>query len=146
MEAAIGGMAEVQLGQMAAEKASDAQVKEFGQRMVTDHTKANDDLKSVASKEGISLPTSLDAKHQATVDQLSKLSGSEFDRAYVREMVRDHDTDVKEFQRQAQSGTDTGIRDFAARTLPTLQDHQKSIHDINRKLYGKGTASRSSGR
>src|SRR5262249_32671391 len=93
--AAIGGMAEVQLGQMAAEKASDADVKAFGQRMVGDHTKVNDDLKTIASKQGIDLPTSLDSKHKAMVDRLSKLSGSEFDRAYVREMVKDHDADVK---------------------------------------------------
>jgi putative membrane protein len=139
--AAIGGMAEVQLGQMAAEKASDADVKAFGQRMVSDHTKVNDDLKNVAAKQSIDLPTSLDSKHKATVDRLSKLSGSEFDRAYVREMVKDHDGDVKEFQKEAQNGTDTAIRSFASSNLPTLEDHQKSIHELDRKLSGKASSS-----
>jgi len=142
-EAALGNMTEVKLGQMAADKATKPEVKEFGQRMVTDHTKANDDLKSVASAQKIDLPTSLDAKHQAVVDRLSKLSGAEFDRAYVKDMVRDHDADVKAFQHQSQYGQDSALRDYAARTLPTLQDHQKQIHDIDRRLYMKPSPSAS---
>jgi putative membrane protein len=139
-EAAIGGMAEVKLGQLAAEKATDPEVKQFGERMVQDHSKAGDELKSVAGAQKIDLPTSLDAKHQAMLDRLSKLSGADFDRAYVREMVRDHDADVKSFQKQAQNGQDSSLRDFAAKTLPTLQDHQKQIHDIDRKISGKSTS------
>jgi putative membrane protein len=139
-EAAIGGMAEVKLGQLAAEKATDPDVKQFGERMVQDHSKAGDELKSVAAAQKIDLPASLDARHQATVDRLSKLSGADFDRAYVKEMVKDHDTDVKSFQRQAQNGQDSSLRDFAAKTLPTLQDHQKQIHDIDRKISGKSTS------
>jgi putative membrane protein len=140
MEAAEGGMAEVKLGQLAAEKATDPEVKQFGERMVKDHSKANDQLKSIAAAQKIDLPTSLDARHQATVDRLSKLSGAEFDHAYVKEMVRDHDTDVKSFQREAQYGQESSLRDFAAKTLPTLQDHQKQIHDIDRKMSGKPTS------
>jgi len=141
MEAATGGMAEVQLGQLASEKASNADVKAFGQRMVTDHTKANEELKAVASKQSIDLPTSLDSKHQATMDKLSKLSGDAFDKAYMKEMVKDHDMDVKEFQKEAQNGQDSAIRDFASKTLPTLQEHQKMAHDLDRKTMssGKGT-------
>lgn len=141
-EAAIGGMAEVELGRMATEKAQNPAVKSFGERMVKDHTKANDDLKSVAAKENISLPTSLDASHEATKDRLSKLSGAEFDRAYMKDMVKDHDADVKEFQHQAQTGTNTGIRDFAARTLPTLEEHQKLAHDTERQITGRTTTSK----
>jgi putative membrane protein len=144
MDAAVGGMAEVELGKLAAEKASNPDVKQFGQRMVDDHGKANDELKTVASKETIDLPASLDAKHQATVDKLSKLSAADFDKAYVKEMVKDHDTDVKEFQKEAQNGQNTSVRDFASQTLPTLQEHQKMIHDIDRnKMSTKGTSDRS---
>ena len=142
MEAAIGGMAEVKLGQLAEEKASNPDVKAFGQRMVTDHTKANNDLKEVAAKQKIDLPTSLDSKHEATVDKLSKLSGDAFDKAYMKEMVKDHDMDVKEFQKEAQNGQDSAIRDFASKTLPTLQEHQKMAHDLDHKMM---TSSKSTG-
>jgi len=145
MDAAMGGMAEVQLGKLAAEKATNPDVKQFAQRMVDDHGKANDEFKTVASKESIDLPSQLDAKHQATIDRLSKLSGADFDKAYVKEMVRDHDMDVKEFQREAQNGQNTSIRDFASKTLPTLQEHQKIIHDIDKnKMSAKSTSSTSS--
>ena len=133
-DAAIGGMAEVELGRLAESKASNPDVKNFGKRMVDDHSKANDDLKAVAAKENINLPASLDAKHQAVVDRLSKLSGAEFDRAYVKEMVNDHETDVKEFERESQHGTNAGIKEFASRTLPTLQEHLRMIKDINSKM------------
>src|SRR5207237_944698 len=127
MNAAIGGMAEVELGKLASEKASNESVKDFGKKMVDDHGKANEELKEVASKQKIDIPTSLDSKHQATVDRLSKLSGAAFDKAYVREMVKDHDEDVKEFQKEAQNGQDSAVRDFASKTLPTLQEHQRMI-------------------
>ena len=98
----------------------------------------------MASKESIDLPSALDAKHQATVDKLSKLSGADFDKAYVKEMVKDHDTDVKEFQKQAQNGQNASIRDFASKTLPTLEEHQKMIHDIDKnKMSTKGASDRS---
>jgi putative membrane protein len=103
-EAAIGGMAEVELGRLAADKASSDQVKKFGQRMVDDHGRANDELKTLAQNKNIDLPSSLDAKHQATMDRLSKLSGDAFDRAYMSEMVKDHRMDVNEFRNEAKSG------------------------------------------
>jgi len=137
-EAAIGGMAEVELGRLAASKASNADVKNFGQRMVDDHSKANDELKSTASKESIKLPTAIDAKHQAVIDRMSKLSGAEFDRAYVKEMVKDHEMDVKEFERESSSGSNAAIKGFASKTLPTLQEHLRMIKDIDSKV-NKGT-------
>jgi len=139
-DAAMGGMAEVKKGQLAVEKASNPDVKAFGQKMVDDHTKVNEELKEVASKESIDLPTSLDSKQQGMVDKLSKLSGAAFDKAYMKDMVKDHDTDVKEFQRVAQNGTDTAIRDFASKTLPTLQEHQTLARDVQAKLSGKSTS------
>jgi putative membrane protein len=124
-KAAQGGMAEVKLGHLAKEKASSRAVKEFGQKMIDDHTKANDELQSIAAKKGITLPATIDSKDQATYDRLSKLSGAEFDRAYMRDMVSDHRTDVSEFRRESEHGADPDLKAFAAKTLPTLEEHLK---------------------
>jgi putative membrane protein len=133
-DAAEGGMAEVQLGQLAVSKASNADVKNFGQRMVDDHTKAGDQLKSVAAGQGITLPTSIGAKNQATYDRLNKLSGAAFDKAYVDQMVKDHEMDVREFEHESQSGGDAALKSFAGQTLPTLQEHLRMIKDIQSKM------------
>lgn len=129
MEAAQGGMAEVQLGQLAKDKASSDAVKQFGQKMVDDHTKANDKLKSIAEQSGITLPTTIDAKDHADMDRLSKLSGESFDRAYMDHMVKDHKKDVAAFQREANSGKDANLKQFAADTLPALQEHLRMAQD-----------------
>jgi putative membrane protein len=102
--------------------------------MVADHTKANDELKEIASKKGITLPTSMDAKSQATYDRLSKLSGAEFDRAYMRDMVADHKTDVNEFKQESERGTDPDLKAFAAKTLPTLQEHLQMAESTDAKV------------
>jgi putative membrane protein len=130
-KAAQGGMAEVQLGQMAAQKGTNADVKAFGQQMVDDHTKANDDLKSVAAKENMTLPTDLSAKDQALQSKLQNLSGEQFDRAYMKAMVKDHEEDVKEFQKEANNGKDPQIKDFASRTLPILQGHLDKAKSVD---------------
>ncbi len=124
-KAAQGGMAEVNLGQLAQQKGSSDTVKSFGKRMVDDHSKANEQLKSVASKDNIQLPASVDAKDQATYDRLSKMSGAAFDRAYAQDMVKDHQEDIAEFQKEANSGKNPDVRNFAQETLPTLQEHLK---------------------
>jgi len=122
-KAAIGGMAEVQMGQLAQQKAGSDQVKQFGSRMVDDHSKANDELKQVATSKGLTLPTDLDSKHKSKMQKLEKLSGAQFDRAYMDDMVADHKEDVSDFQKQAKSGGDADIKGFASKTLPTLQEH-----------------------
>lgn len=139
MKAAQGGMAEVKLGKLAAEKASSPDVKAFGQQMVDDHSKANDDLKSVAEKQGMTLPADVNAKQQAMYDKLSKLSGADFDKAYVSDMVKDHTQDVKEFQKEANSGKDEQIKAFATRTLPVLQSHLDKIKSIQSGMGGNGS-------
>ena len=136
MMAAQGGMAEVQMGKLAAEKASNADVKAFGQQMVDDHTKAGDQLKGVAAKENISLPTTLTPKDQATYDKLNGLSGAAFDKAYVADMVKDHEMDVKEFQKESTTGKDDAIKGFATDTLPTLKGHLDKIKSIQAKMKG----------
>ena len=133
-KAAVGGMAEVKLGQLATQKASNSDVKAFGQQMVDDHGKANNELKSLAGSKGITLPTDLDAKHQATYDRLSKLDGAAFDHAYVQEMLSDHREDVSEFRKESQSGSDADVKAWAAKTLPTLEHHLQMIESINGKV------------
>ncbi|MGO8794705.1 MAG: DUF4142 domain-containing protein [Candidatus Sulfotelmatobacter sp.] len=128
--AAQGGMAEVELGQLAVEKASSPEVKKFGQRMVDDHTKANDQLKQVASEKNITLPETLDAKDEATKQKLSALSGDQFDRAYMSDMVKDHTQDVAEFRKESNGGQDEAVKNFASTTLPTLESHLKEARQI----------------
>lgn len=130
MKAAQGGMAEVQLGQLAAQKATSPDVKSFAQMMVDDHTKANDNLKSVASQEGMTLPAAPNAKDQALITKLQNESGAKFDHDYVKAMVKDHQEDVKEFQKESANGADPQIKNFASQTLPVLQTHLQKIQSI----------------
>jgi putative membrane protein len=122
-KAAEGGMAEVQLGKLATQKAESDQVKQFGQRMVDDHSKANQQLKQLASTKGVTLPTSLDKTSQKEYDKLSKLSGAQFDREYMDHMVSDHKKDISEFKSEAKKAKDADVKQFASSTLPTLEEH-----------------------
>ena len=145
--AAQGGMAEVKLGQLAEEKAQSEEVKKFGKRMVEDHTKANDKLKEVAMKENINLPTDLDPKDDSKYESLSKLSGPEFDKAYAKEMIKDHEKDIAEFRRQATNGQKPDLKRFASETLPTLQSHLRQAREMERAAMREGVekSSRNSG-
>jgi putative membrane protein len=138
-KAAEGGKAEVELGQLAQEKAASPDVKQFGERMVNDHTKANDQLKQVAEKEGVTLPEKLNAKDAATKARLEKLSGEAFDRAYMQHMVKDHTQDVAEFRTEARSGKDADVKNFASQTVPTLEDHLKQAKSIAPKTTAQMT-------
>ncbi len=129
-KAAQGGMAEVVLGQLAVQKASNEQVKKFGQRMVDDHTKANEELKQVAAQKNIDVPQQLDAKDKMTKARLEKLSGAQFDKAYMRDMVNDHRKDVAEFERASKMVKDPVVKSFAEQTLPTLREHLKEAEQI----------------
>jgi putative membrane protein len=122
-KASEGGKAEVELGELATRKASSDAVKKFGQRMVDDHTKANEQLETLAGKEGVTPPTKPDAQQRREKGRLEKLSGGEFDREYMRLMVEDHTKDVDEFERESKDASDPGLRAFAADTLPTLKEH-----------------------
>jgi putative membrane protein len=136
MNVAEAGMAEVELGRLAADKASNVQVKEFGRRMVTDHGKAGDELKPLAASKNITLPTSVNAKDSATKDRLSKLSGAAFDRAYMAEMVKGHQAASAEFHKEATTGHDAEIKGWAARTVTTVDDHLKMARDIQKEVAG----------
>ncbi|MCA1609562.1 MAG: DUF4142 domain-containing protein [Acidobacteria bacterium] len=145
MDAAKGGMAEVEMGRMAADKASNADVKQFGQKMVDDHSKAIDELKQVATAKGMTLPSAVDPAHKAAMDKMAKLSGAAFDKAYVADMVKDHKKDVADFKKEASSGKDPDVKAFASKTLPTLQEHLKMIQDLNAKMAGRTARSTSGG-
>jgi putative membrane protein len=136
-DAALGGMAEVELGKLATQKASRDDIKQFGQKIVDDHTKANDQLKEVASKENIPIPDALDSKHQARIDKLSKLSGQDFDKAFVKDQLKDHQAEIRDFSAEAQSGTDTNVKTFASNVLPTLQQHLAQVKDLNKSEKSK---------
>lgn len=136
MDVATVNTAEVELGKLATDKASNDQVKKFGQRMVDDHTKAGDELKTLAQQKNITLPTDLDAKHKAVRDRLTKLSGEGFDRAYMQEMVSGHRQAVMKFRTAAKSGKDPEIKEWAAKTLPTIEEHLKQAQGIARGVVG----------
>lgn len=136
MDVAHVGMAEVELGKMAADKASNDQVKKFGTRMAEDHAKAGDELKALAEKKNIPWPTDLDPKHKAVRDRLTKLSAEAFDRAYMQEMVNGHTKAVTAFRMESKNGKDPDIQAWATKTLPTIEDHLKQAKDIARGVVG----------
>ena len=133
-DAASGGMMEVQLGKMAGERAASSQVKEFGNRMEKDHSKANAELKKIAAKKNIKLPTELEAKHKATVNKLSKLKGQEFDREYMSTMVEEHKEDIEKFQQQADKGNDPELKKFAQEHVPILKKHLQLAQQTHKQV------------
>ena len=126
-DAAMGGMAEVEGGQLAATKATREEVKAFGERMMKDHGMANEELKRIASAKGVELPVQLDRKHRSELERLSKLDGAEFDRAYMKHMVEDHKKDVAAFRKAGRDLKDADVKQFASSTLPTLEDHLRRL-------------------
>lgn len=126
-EAAAAGLAEVDMGHMAADKAERTEVKSFGQRMVDDHSQANAELATLAQKKGVTLPNETPATARADMDRMMGLSGAEFDKAYTKMMVLDHQKAVALFQREAESGTDPDLKAWAAKTLPKLKGHLSTV-------------------
>ena len=135
--AAQGGMAEVELGRLATQRAGDASVREFGARMVADHSRANSELKSIAAQKGMQLPGEISSDQKSEVEKLSKMSGAEFDKEYMSMMLKDHETDVKDFDTQSKEGNDAEIKAFAAKTLPTLQQHLQMAQQAAQKVGAK---------
>jgi putative membrane protein len=130
MQAADGGMAEVELGKLAQQKGASNDVKQFGQRMVQDHGKANKELETIATKLGVTPPKQVSGKHQADMKKLSKLTGEQFDREYAQHMVMDHEKTVALFQQQASKGQAEELKAFVSKTLPTLQEHLKMARSL----------------
>ena len=128
--AAEGGMSEVELGQLAQQKATNPAVKDFGAMMVTDHTAANDKLKTLAASKQVALPESPSLMQKASKSKLDMMSGDSFDKSYVKGMIDDHKADIKEFQKEATEGKDPEVKAFAVATLPTLKKHLQKIQAI----------------
>jgi putative membrane protein len=139
-KAAESDLAQVKMGQLAEDKATSKEVKDLGQRMVDDHTRANDNLKTAAAKNDVTLPNKLDDKDQATYERLAKLSGDEFDRAYSRDLVKYHKADIEMFRHEADRGKDPAIKQFASHTLPTLESHLKQSEQTLQAVSPKTTA------
>ena len=122
-KAAQGGLMEVTAGKLAEQRGSDPAVKAYGQKMVADHTAANEKLKSLADSKQMPLPSAVSAEERTSLDKLETLNGAEFDRSYAQMMVKDHTEDVNEFEKAARKSKDSDVRAFAATTLPTLRHH-----------------------
>jgi putative membrane protein len=135
-------LAEINLGRMAEKQASNEDLKKFAQRLVKDHTKANDELNQLASRKNFRPAPAMDAKHQRLANQLLTLNGANFDRAFTKDMVKDHEAAVAVFEAEAKSGTDPDVKAYAAKVLPTLKEHLKIAQDLNKKILGPGGTGR----
>jgi putative membrane protein len=133
-EAAEGGMMEVQLGNIAEKNAASQSVKDFGKMMVDDHTKINDNMKDLAAKKNVTLPTTVSSGQQKDIDKLSKKNGNDFDKDYVSMMINDHKKDIAEFKKSGDKITDPDFKDFVIKTLPILQKHLDSIQAIKKRM------------
>ncbi|MBJ6724731.1 DUF4142 domain-containing protein [Geomesophilobacter sediminis] len=137
-KAAADGVAEMQLGQLAQTNAKTQEVKDFGSRMVTDHGKANDELTAIAQQKGLTLPSAVNRKHKMLADKLNKLTGDAFDRAYMREMVKEHMKDVATFKKAQKNAQDSDLQGWIGKTLPILEDHLKNAKEIASRVGAGG--------
>ena len=129
-KAAAGGLAEIQLGQLASQKASSDDVKAFGQHMVMDHTQLNDELKPFAQQKGATIPKKLSKKDQALYDKLNGMSGDAFDKAYLSAMVKDHQEDAKDFQTEANATTDPQLKATVQKGSEVIQQHLTAVEQL----------------
>lgn len=135
-----GSMAEVEAGKLAMDKAQNAQVKAFAKRMVDDHSKANAELTKIASAKGITPPAAVDAGHKRKMDRMAAKTGADFDRAYMDEMVDDHQATVRDFRSAAKSTKDAELKAFASSTLPTLEQHLQEAKTVDASVKGRKNA------
>ena len=136
-KAAEGGLAEVQLGQLASEKASGQDVKDFGSKMVTDHTELNSEMKPIAESMGVMLPRKLNGKDQAEYDKLKNLSGNDFDTEYLTYMVKDHHEDLREFRTEAANASDPTLKAAVEKGSRVIREH---THMVDTLAKSKGIA------
>jgi putative membrane protein len=130
MRAAQDSMAEIEMGQLAQQRGSTQAVKDYGRRLVEEHTAMNNDLKQAAPAEINNMPTDLPAEKKSTIDRLAKLSGAEFDREFLNEAINAHRQAIELFQKQANSGENQKLRDWASSKIPLLQDHLKAAQGL----------------
>ena len=145
-KAAEGGQQEVMMAQMAVDKASNPDVKQFAQRLVDDHSKANEELKTLASSKGLTLPAENATKTQKMKNDMGKHSGAMFDREYMKDMIKDHQKDIAMFEREARDGRDSDVKAWAEKTLPTLREHLQMAREVAGKVGVSGMDSNDKGR
>lgn len=133
-KAASGGQAEIALGKLASQNAADPQVRAFGERMVADHSQANDALMQIAKQQELAIPDKPDSADSATEQRLANLKGRSFDAAYMKDMVQDHQTDVADFRREAETGRDPQLKAFAQKYLPVLEQHLQMAETTNQRM------------
>jgi putative membrane protein len=136
LKASEGGLAEVNMGKLAAKSGSDQAVKEFARMMVKDHTKANKELASLADKKGFKVAKAMDDDHKKDFDKLSKLSGADFDGKYMEGQVKGHELMVAIFEKQSKGGKDEDVKAWAEKTLPTVKMHLKMAKEAHKKVKG----------
>jgi putative membrane protein len=133
-EAARGATLEVQLANLAAQKATSDEVKRYAQRLATDHSQAGQTIRQMASNLKFTLPQDLTPEQRNLVSRLENLSGKAFDRDYIKAMIADHQKDISEYERAASQATNQEIKQFASQALPMLRDHLKQAREIAGKL------------
>jgi len=131
-EALKGGTQEVSLGQLAIQKASDPSVRDFGQRMVTDHQKANQALAQLLTQKGAVLPDTMAKKTEKMAEKLQGEAGTDFDKTYIKRMVKDHKEDVEDFQKEIEKGDDPDLKSWVTQTLPTVQEHLQVAESLEK--------------
>ncbi len=133
-DAGPGGVAEVELGRLAVERAKSGEVRQFAQQMIEDHSKAGEKLKKLATQKNVKLSPELLPQAKQTKEMLTKLSGSDFDGGYVKAMVEMHVKDVTAFEAVAKNAVDADVKAFAAETVPTLKHHLQMIREMAEKM------------
>ncbi len=132
--AGLSGLAQMQMANLALQKASSAEVKAFAQKMIADHTNPNAEIAELATTKGLALATELSGDPKAALEHLASLSGAEFDKAYMKHMVEDHEKDVAAFDKASTSATDANLKAWAGRTLPALKEHLEMAKQTARKV------------
>ncbi len=144
-DAAAGNMAEVAAGKVALDKSSNEQVKQFAQKMVDDHTKLQDQLKPVAQQLNVDLPTEPKAKDKAMMTKMQGMSGADFDKAYMRDMVKDHTKDLQQFKKEASTGKDSQVKDLAQQGSTVIQGHLDMAKQVASSVGAMGGSKMASG-
>ena len=141
-DATEGARTQVELGKLAQEKGSSDAVKEFGKRVVDDHSKSSTDLQQLAAKAGVSVESDMPKKTKKAQEKLSKLSGPDFDRTFAKMMLNDHKSDTKSFEKESKNGKIPEAKEFASNSLPTVQERLKMAQDLDATVKGAGKASK----
>jgi putative membrane protein len=136
-KAVIGGLAEVEMGKLAKQRASSPNVRKLASRMVAEQEKVNRELESIAGRRGIAVPVALDDEHKGKLEDLMKESGRAFDRSYVRMQVDGHGKMQALLEAEVKGTRDQALKTFAVKTLPTVREHARMAKDIQKKMTAR---------